>query len=1174
MDPISIGGLALSLSIFCGKAVIGINSVKDKWGDSSLSLASLAAECATLGAALSVLEGMLSQQTWKHPPDEHGSVAEILQGSIRACFMTMSELNDEIAEIQRHTSEDGTLRSRGKTSYVLNEGRIIQLTDLLRGQSGVLNVLQTSLQRKTLVEMEKMMRGHCQEARRVYAQSEGSWLKRNASSRVPRTLREAESILNADVATIASSAEFAFDHVAVNSTAYRNAMNRALRVRDPERPPDLFEAVKSMNTDTVSLLLQQGEDPNQTDKAGMTPLQRCAPLVGPQAPRLVSTLVMHGADVDAHRLGTGLTPLRLAAKSGNLAVVKALIGLGADPQVSDRLSAQAIHAAVQFGHCDIVEYLIRETSSVEGGSGGVQVVASMFDDKDMVRDSDCTLLHFAAAGEHSGKEMADFLVRMGLDPVQKSARGRTPLRYAISRKKAAVVNQLVSHGCDLIPDILRLAEVDELDEDLWGPAGSLRLDTPNLHGRTAASMAAEQGLTKSLEHLLNKAASPIQKDSSGRSPLMWAAHLANDEGTKLCVNSKSAVSAAGAVELLNALVISDIPTAFLGPFTVILADALRRHLSDQTLRRSVSEFALKADLPGMMELLLLSGDAEDSKIRVLAQVAADRQSHKVLNHLLDRVSVGVDDANAKLSTQLLWVVTAGLTDVAEYLLQRGANPLGHDWQRKQPLAAAAFSGHEKLTKMFLDLTTEILDDHDTPVGNSTTPMIYLMAQGIIIQLVRGGHIHLLKLLPWERMAQVNFVDMDSGLPPLFIVAATTGEQAMAKEMLLTGFVDINQRFSWNPTTHLSACRIQEDTALHLACRRGLSGLVDLFLRNGASVKAVATACCPGERCSRHQFCNLELTPLAAALLERPPNLAEIISMLLDHGAEVSEAPVVTLTSIGALAKKNRVDLPASAARSFLHLPSWGRKAETPVSLTVLMLACQIGEPIVLSILLARGGKQSASASSLGPLHMAVLARNVTIIDILLSHGGHFDVDSDIKSFALEDDGFSPVSLAALSGFLPGLELLVGRANATINTDWSGDIGDARNTTTSFPLRLAAYWGHVQVVKYLLQQGARLVPGDPALGVTGEKTEVRAILEEEIARQSPRLQLREIPPPLPPRPPAITLRKKAIGQKISDFFRRDKPKLGLPVEPVEKESQSVITAEEYLKFQRDSLYRYC
>src|SRR5437667_422264 len=82
--------------------------------------------------------------------------------------------------------------------------------------------------------------------------------------------------------------------------------------------------------------------------------------VRPHAARVASMLVLHGADIAAHRPGTGhgMTALRLDAGCGNLSVVKALLGMGADPSVMDRRGVQAIHAAVQFGHCDVVHYLL------------------------------------------------------------------------------------------------------------------------------------------------------------------------------------------------------------------------------------------------------------------------------------------------------------------------------------------------------------------------------------------------------------------------------------------------------------------------------------------------------------------------------------------------------------------------------------------------------------------------------------------------------------------------------------------------------------------------------------------------------------------------------------------------------------------------------------------------
>ncbi|KAJ3547362.1 hypothetical protein NM208_g1551 [Fusarium decemcellulare] len=485
MDPVSLTSLVLSLTTFCGKAVAGLNTLKDTWDDSSLSLTSLAAECATLGAALSVLEETLLKPSSLNSSDgvkrpllgNKGSVTEALTSSIWCCFMTISELNDEIEQVQRHADTPGTLKARGKVAYIINEGRISQLAGLLRGQSGVLNTLQNVLQRQSLEEMERMMRLHNSQVRRVNSESEKSWRRRNKGARPPRSLVDVESVINADTATTTSTMfqkPFDFDDIAVNATAYRKVLSRAMRSQDNllsrgsstsknegGDPSNLFAAVKALDFDAVSLLLRDGHDPNQVDISGMTPLQRCASLVNPDAARIVSTLVHHGADIDAHRPGTGMTALRLAAKSGNLSIVKTLIGMGADPSVSDRLGAQAIHAAVQFNHADIVGYVLTS----HDGDTGLEFKAAMWDDQEMTRDSSCTLLHFAAASNDADDEMVKLLLDYGLNPNLRSERGKTALQYAASRRKATVVSCLVQYRCDIVPEMCDEAREVALQND-------------------------------------------------------------------------------------------------------------------------------------------------------------------------------------------------------------------------------------------------------------------------------------------------------------------------------------------------------------------------------------------------------------------------------------------------------------------------------------------------------------------------------------------------------------------------------------------------------------------------------------------------------------------------------------------------------------------------------------
>ena len=54
---------------------------------------------------------------------------------------------------------------------------------------------------------------------------------------------------------------------------------------------------------------------------------------------------VHGLSVSA-----GYTPLHLAAMSGRTSAVTALVGMGADPNISSRTGDTALHLACHGGH--------------------------------------------------------------------------------------------------------------------------------------------------------------------------------------------------------------------------------------------------------------------------------------------------------------------------------------------------------------------------------------------------------------------------------------------------------------------------------------------------------------------------------------------------------------------------------------------------------------------------------------------------------------------------------------------------------------------------------------------------------------------------------------------------------------------------------------------------------
>ncbi|MBA0233287.1 ankyrin repeat domain-containing protein [Stenotrophomonas maltophilia] len=115
----------------------------------------------------------------------------------------------------------------------------------------------------------------------------------------------------------------------------------------------VHQAAAAGNQEQVKAYIAMGGDLQATDHGNFTPLQHAANAGHSQ---IVTDLIDAGADINAHR---GSTPaVHLAAKSGSLNALVALLNAGANPIEQDPLHRTAMHLAAESGSIACIQALI------------------------------------------------------------------------------------------------------------------------------------------------------------------------------------------------------------------------------------------------------------------------------------------------------------------------------------------------------------------------------------------------------------------------------------------------------------------------------------------------------------------------------------------------------------------------------------------------------------------------------------------------------------------------------------------------------------------------------------------------------------------------------------------------------------------------------------------------
>jgi len=161
---------------------------------------------------------------------------------------------------------------------------------------------------------------------------------------------------------------------------------------------------------------------------------------------------------------TGMTPLHIAAKRGEMDLARLLIEHGADVNArieqQDKAGITPLHVAVEAGHKDLARFLIAKGADVnaDAHADGRPIDTAAYDgDKDMVEllisngakitrdDGRGSVLYRAVSGGH--RDIAVLLILKGADVNQKDILfGRTPLHLAWHTSTAEL---LIAEGADV-----------------------------------------------------------------------------------------------------------------------------------------------------------------------------------------------------------------------------------------------------------------------------------------------------------------------------------------------------------------------------------------------------------------------------------------------------------------------------------------------------------------------------------------------------------------------------------------------------------------------------------------------------------------------------------------------------------------------------------------------------
>ncbi|PAV85627.1 hypothetical protein WR25_08242 isoform C [Diploscapter pachys] len=533
--------------------------------------------------------------------------------------------------------------------------------------------------------------------------------------------------------------------------------NAQIKSNSGETP--LHVCAKSCNFEAAQMILNHlseklspeelKEYVNQRDNSGFTAIHYAAEITanmihypGEDA-KLVNLLVDYGGQVELQSLNTNETAMHMAARSGNQAVLLAMvnkIGAGAVQIVQNKQSKNGwspLLEACSRGHTEVAKILLQHHARID-----------VFDDQGR------TALHLAALNGHL--PIVHLLLQHKAFVNSKSKTGEAPLHLCAMNGHVKVVNVLVQdHGASL--------------------------EAITLENQTALHFAAKYGQLAVSQTLLALGANPNARDDKGQTPLHLSAENDYPDVVKLFLKMKQNNRAVLTAIDHNGFTCAHI-AAMKGSLAVVkelmmIDKAMVIQAKTKTMEATTLHMAAAGGHANIVKILLENGaNPEDENAHGMTALHLGAKNGYV--SILEAFDKGLwRRCSRKTGLNALHIAAYyGNSDFVNEMLKhvpasiRSEPPIYNHHVVKEfateygftPLHLASQSGHDSLVRMLLNQGVQVDATSTTMDWRGRTPL-HLAAQNghyemVSLLIAQGSNINVMDQVPLCFAAANNHIE--------------------------------------------------------------------------------------------------------------------------------------------------------------------------------------------------------------------------------------------------------------------------------------------------------------------------------------------------------------------------------------------------------------------------------